>query len=89
LASAILCIVRKLNMTDDRIIVGGLGGVFRSNTVRESFIKAIRENIPNAILRGPLVGDQAILGPIIIAFRRLGLTVSEKNVRAVLDGLGE
>lgn len=89
LASAILCIVRKLNMANDRVIVGGLGGVFRSNIVRESFIKSIKENVSNAILRGPLIGDQAILGPVIIAFRRLGLTVSEKIVEEVLDGLGE
>lgn len=89
LALAISCIVKKLNMEDEKIVVGGLGGVFRSRIVKESFISTIKESVPNAILREPLIGDKSILGPIIIAFRRLGLKISEENIRLILDKLEE
>ncbi|MCX8188128.1 MAG: hypothetical protein N3F64_00275 [Nitrososphaeria archaeon] len=89
LASAILCIVKRLYMENERIVVGGLGGVFKSNIVKESFMNTIRESIPNAIVREPLIGDKAILGPIIIAYRRLGLKISEENINLILNKLGE
>jgi len=89
LALAISCIVRRLNMHDERIVVGGLGGVFRSKFVKESFFRALKRDLPNAVIREPLVGDKAILGPIIIAFRKLGLKISEERVKSMLEKLGE
>ncbi|MEM2179793.1 MAG: BadF/BadG/BcrA/BcrD ATPase family protein [Nitrososphaeria archaeon] len=89
LALAISCIVKRLGMEDERIVVGGLGGVFRSNIVKESFMHAIKESVPKAIVREPLIGDKAILGPIVIAYKRLGLKVSEENIRLILNKLEE
>lgn len=87
LALAIACIVKRLGMEGERIIVGGLGGVFRSNIVKESFMHAIKEFVPNAVIRDPLIGDKAILGPIIIAYRRLGFKISEESIRSILNKL--
>ncbi|MBS7660212.1 hypothetical protein KEJ28_06005, partial [Candidatus Bathyarchaeota archaeon] len=47
LALTALCIIKGLGMENEKIIVGGLGSVFKSKIVKENFIKTIREKAPN------------------------------------------
>ncbi|MEM3815457.1 MAG: BadF/BadG/BcrA/BcrD ATPase family protein [Candidatus Bathyarchaeia archaeon] len=85
LALTALCIIKGLGMENEKIIVGGLGSVFKSKIVKENFIKTIREKAPNIRIKEPLTGDESILGPIIMAFKKLGLKFSEEDMRAVLE----
>lgn len=85
LALTALCVIRGLDMENEKIIVGGLGSVFKSKIVKDSFLTFIRKWAPNAIVKEPLVGEESILGPIVIAFKKLKLNISEENLRVILD----
>ncbi|MCX8170704.1 MAG: hypothetical protein N3E47_01850 [Candidatus Bathyarchaeota archaeon] len=85
LALAALCIIRGLGMENEKIVVGGLGSVFKSKIVRDTFLKAVREWAPNAIVKEPLIGEESILGPIVMAFKKLGLRLSEEGIKDFLE----
>ncbi|MEM2718826.1 MAG: BadF/BadG/BcrA/BcrD ATPase family protein [Candidatus Bathyarchaeia archaeon] len=87
LALAALCIIRGLKMEDEKIIVGGLGGVFRSKIVKDTFIRTVKEGAPKAIVKEPLVEEEPILGPIIMAFRKIGLKFSEEDLKSILKSM--
>lgn len=89
LALCVLSIAKRLNMEKDEIIVGGIGGVYKSKHVRRVFHKLLEENLPNAEIREPLIGYTPILGPIIIAFKKLNIPLSEEKVESILASLSE
>jgi len=89
LALCVLSIAKRLNMEKDEIIVGGIGGVYKSKHVRRIFHKLLEENLPNAEIREPLTGYTPILGPIIIAFKKLNIPLSEEKVESILASLSE
>ena len=89
LALCVLSIAKRLNMEKDKIIVGGIGGVYKSKHVRRVFHKLLEENLPNAEIREPLTGYTPILGPIIIAFKKLNIPLSEEKVESILASLSE
>ncbi|MCD6536670.1 MAG: hypothetical protein J7K49_06560 [Thaumarchaeota archaeon] len=89
LALCVLSIAKRLNMEKDEIIVGGIGGVYKSKHVRRVFHKLLEENLPNAEIREPLTGYTPILGPIIIAFKKLNIPLSEERVESILASLSE
>jgi len=72
-----LSVIKRLNMHYEEIIVGGVGNVFKSKIIKENFMKIIKEKTPNAILREPLIDYQSLLGPIIIGFKRLGISLPD------------
>ena len=71
LASLAIVTVRKLGLAGGRVIIGGVGGVFRSRFVWNSFRRAIfSEGGLRATLRGPLYGPYPALGGMVMALRR-------------------
>ena len=89
LALATYNVAQKLDMLNESIIVGGVGSVFNSRIVRKIFEEKIRELMPKAILKEPIIGYKAILGPIIIALRRLGLSVDKNVVESIIRRIEE
>ncbi|MCC6017082.1 MAG: hypothetical protein LM582_08580 [Desulfurococcaceae archaeon] len=89
LALATYNVAQKLDMLNESIIVGGVGSVFNSRIVRKIFEEKIRELMPKAILKEPIIGYKAILGPIIIALRRLGLNVDKNVVESIIRRIEE
>ncbi|MCC6057847.1 MAG: hypothetical protein LM568_02905 [Desulfurococcaceae archaeon] len=89
LALATYNVAQKLDMLNESIIVGGVGSVFNSRIVRKIFEEKIRELMPKAILKEPIIGYKAILGPIIIALRRLGLNVDKNVVENIIRRIEE
>jgi N-acetylglucosamine kinase-like BadF-type ATPase len=89
LALATYNVAQKLDMLNESIIVGGVGSVFNSRIVRKIFEEKIRELMPKAILKEPIIGYKAILGPIIIALRRLGLSVDKNVVENIIRRIEE
>jgi len=67
----------KLGMEDSPMLVGGFGGVFKSRLVTESFEREVKLKLPHAIVRPPVTGRLALLGPAIIALREAGLSGDE------------
>ena len=89
LALATYNVAQKLDMLNESIIVGSVGSVFNSRIVRKIFEEKIRELMPKAILKEPIIGYKAILGPIIIALRRLGLNVDKNVVESIIRRIEE
>jgi len=48
-------VYEKLRVNNEEFIVGGVGSVFSSRTLRESFMDNVRNYIPSARLVEPLV----------------------------------
>jgi N-acetylglucosamine kinase-like BadF-type ATPase len=89
LALATYNVAQKLDMLNESIIVGGVCSVFNSRIVRKIFEEKIRELMPKTILKEPIIGYKAILGPIIIALRRLGLNVDKNVVENIIRRIEE
>jgi len=89
LALCVLSIAKRLNMEQDEIIVGGVGSVYKSKHVRRTFCKLLEENLPNAEIKEPLTGYAPILGPTIMAFKKLGIPISKEKVESILASLSE
>ncbi len=84
LALAVYTVAQKLDMIDEEIVVGGIGSVFKSKIVRRVFEENIRKMLRKAILKEPIIGYKAIIGPIIIALRKLGIEVNHRVVEKIM-----
>jgi N-acetylglucosamine kinase-like BadF-type ATPase len=87
LAECVLAIARGLRMENDDIIVGGVGGVFRSKIVNETFNKILRIKLPNARIRGPFIGDTPIIGPIIIALKKRDMPITTGFIDKIMKNI--
>jgi len=87
LAECVLAIARGLRMENDDIIVGGVGGVFRSKIVNETFNKILRIKLPNARIRGPFIGDTPIIGPIIIALKKRNVPITTGFIDKIMKNI--
>ncbi len=83
LALAVYNVAQKLNMVDEEIIVGGVGSVFKSKIVRKVFEENVRKMLKKAILRDPIIGYKAIIGPVIIALKRFGVGINRDVVNLI------
>jgi len=87
LASAVIAAVRRLGMAGRSVVVGGVGGVFRSRFVTNSFRrKLFSERAFRPILRGPLYGPYPALGGLILALKERGALregVAEKYFKSL------
>lgn len=84
LALTVYNVAQKLDMIDEEIIVGGVGSVFKSKIVRRVFEENIRKMLRKAILREPIIGYKAIIGPIIIALRKFGIEVNHIVIEKII-----
>jgi len=77
LALSAYAVAEKLGMVNKRIVVGGVGSVFNSSIVKETFYDWLRSRLRNAIFKPPLIGYQPIIGSVVLALRALGLNYRE------------
>lgn len=89
LALSAYSVAQKLNMIEDNIIVGGVGSVFRSKIVNKVFEENIRRWLKGAVVRKPIIGYKAVLGPIIIALRKLGIGVTQDIIERIMKNLDQ
>ncbi|UNQ73213.1 BadF/BadG/BcrA/BcrD ATPase family protein [Infirmifilum sp. NZ] len=61
-------------------VVGEVGSVFKSRTVWEAYLLELKEKIPNAIVKEPYVGSQALVGCLVYAMIKSGREVGESLV---------
>ncbi len=87
LALAAYSVAKKLGMVDQKVIVGCVGSVFRSSIVYESFITEVKKLLPRAVIRPPITGIKAVIGPIVIAMKRLGLKVNQDDIERIMKSL--
>lgn len=80
LAAAAISVARKLNVIDKKVLVGGVGNVFNSQIVREVFKEEVKRGIPRAVVLEPVIGYKAVVGPVIIALKKLGVALSKRDV---------
>jgi N-acetylglucosamine kinase-like BadF-type ATPase len=52
----------KILTEENKVIVGGVGSVFSSKALKESFLKCIKEQLPEALVTEPLVRYAPIRG---------------------------
>ncbi|MCD6301746.1 MAG: hypothetical protein J7L82_06745 [Staphylothermus sp.] len=85
LALSAISVAKKLNMEEDDIIIGGVGSVFSSSIVLETFREYIRKSLRRAIIKEPIISYKAIMGPLIIALLRIGVTITEKDLNNIIE----
>jgi N-acetylglucosamine kinase-like BadF-type ATPase len=86
LGLAAVAVARRLNIENERIIVGGVGGVFKAGEfVLKSFKATVKEGIPRAILKPPVFN--AIQGAIILGLKESGIPITEQLESRIERGL--
>jgi len=83
LANMAYAVAKKLKMDNDKIVVGGIGSVFKSRFVRSSFENEVKKLLKNAHIKEPLVGYQSLIGPIILALKEMGIREVESVVNRI------
>jgi N-acetylglucosamine kinase-like BadF-type ATPase len=68
----------KLGIANQKITVGAVGGVWKSRIVWEVFKRELKKKLPRVLFRGPV--EFPVVGSLIMAMRKKGIKVSEKNV---------
>ncbi len=89
LALAAYSVARKLDMVEERIIVGGVGSVYKSRIVRITFKEYIKKYLSKAIIKEPITGYQAVLGSIIYALRILGYRIDQAMIDKLTDNINK
>ncbi len=80
LALACYSTALKLNMVNEHMVVGTVGSVFKSKTVRSVFYCWLERRLRKAEFKQPLIGFQPIIGSAVIGFRKLGLENIEDRI---------
>jgi N-acetylglucosamine kinase-like BadF-type ATPase len=83
LALMVKAVYTKILTQEKDIVVGGVGSVFLSRILRESFSKHVKKHVPGSTLVDPLVRYAPIKGLVAILRERLNLssTIIEKVTR--------
>ncbi len=68
---------RKVGITDLQIVVGGAGGVWRSDTVWKTFKSELKKKLPRSVFRGPI--EFPVIGAIVMGMRKKGIKISETD----------
>ncbi|MCD6301834.1 MAG: hypothetical protein J7L82_07200, partial [Staphylothermus sp.] len=89
LALAAYSVAKQLNMVEEEIIVGGVGSVYNSRIVRTTFKDYLKKYIPNATIKEPLIGHQAVLGSIIYALYTLGYRIEQTLIEKLMDNINK
>jgi N-acetylglucosamine kinase-like BadF-type ATPase len=81
-----VAVAKKLNMERERIIVGCVGGVFRSGKfVCKSFERTVKDCIPQAIFKPPM--NDSIRGAIVLGLKESGVPMTRELVSKIEQGL--
>lgn len=87
LAEAAYCIAERLEMLEEPIVVGGVGGVFKSELVSNSFRNWLKPKLVRARIKDPIVGYRPAVGSVVLALKHLGFADVKEAARKVEDGL--
>ncbi|MFP3282384.1 MAG: BadF/BadG/BcrA/BcrD ATPase family protein [Caldivirga sp.] len=88
LALDAVSVAERLGMVSDSIVVGGVGSVFNSRIVWETFKEAVESRLTKATVRGPLTGQYSILGPLVMGLMKMGIRLTQREVGELLARLG-
>ncbi|NAZ27903.1 MAG: hypothetical protein GU355_01170 [Caldivirga sp.] len=88
LALDAVSVAERLGMVSDSIVVGGVGSVFNSRIVWETFKEAVKSRLTKATVRGPLTGQYSILGPLVMGLMKMGIRLTQREVGELLARLG-
>lgn len=88
-AMAIVSTYLKLNRPQS-IRISGYGGVFRSGKWYWEMVKKyVQKMVPDAFFREPYFGYEAVLGSIVITYRKHGIEVNEHDLDYLRKKLNE
>jgi N-acetylglucosamine kinase-like BadF-type ATPase len=84
-------VYEKIRVDSEEFIIGGVGSVFSSKILRESFIDNVKRYIPSSRVIEPLVKYMPIKGLLAILVEKTGLSRSliELVVKSVQEEIGE
>jgi N-acetylglucosamine kinase-like BadF-type ATPase len=88
LALDAVSVAERLGMVSDSIVVGGVGSVFNSRIVWETFKEAVESRLTKATVRGPLTGQYSILGPLVMGLMKMGIRLTQREASELLARLG-
>ncbi|WP_066796546.1 BadF/BadG/BcrA/BcrD ATPase family protein [Caldivirga sp. MU80] len=88
LALDAVSVAERLGMVSDSIVVGGVGSVFNSRIVWETFKEAVESRLTKATVRGPLTGQYSILGPLVMGLMKMGIRLTQREAGELLARLG-
>ena len=78
-------VVKRLEIKQP--VIGGVGSVFNSEIVKESFHRNIMEKVENAIIKPPMVGYKPVIGAAILALKTMGVLVEDKLVKRLMNSI--
>jgi len=83
-------VYEKIRVDSEEFIIGGVGSVFSSRILRESFMNNVRSYIPNARVIEPLVKYMPIKGLVALLVEKIGLHRSSielivKNIQVAIN----
>lgn len=87
LALDAVSVAERLGMVSDSIVVGGVGSVFNSRIVWETFKEAVESRLTKATVRGPLTGQYSILGPLVMGLMKMGIRLTQREAGELLARL--
>lgn len=86
LGLAAVAVARKLNIENERPIVGEVGGVFKAGEfILKSFRATVKKGIPRSILKPPIFN--AVRGAVILGIKECGLPLTDQLVNRIERGL--
>lgn len=88
LALDAVSVAERLGMVSDSIVVGGVGSVFNSRIVWETFKEAVKSRLTKATVGGPLTGQYSILGPLVMGLMKMGIRLTQREAGELLARLG-
>jgi N-acetylglucosamine kinase-like BadF-type ATPase len=86
LGLAVIAVARKLDMENDHVCVGTVGGVFRSGElVLHEFKNTVKQGVPRAIFLPPIYC--AIVGAALLGLKESGVVVTEEVKKKIEQNL--
>jgi len=84
-------VYEKIRVDSEEFIIGGVGSVFSSRILKESFTSSVRNYIPNARVVEPLVKYTPIKGIVALLVEKTGLSRSfiELVVKSVQEAISK
>lgn len=78
---------KKLGVEDQSLIVGGVGSVWNSRTIREVFESKVKEYLPNLQFREPV--QYPVVGALAIGLREKGIEITEEEMLNLEQDIAE
>jgi N-acetylglucosamine kinase len=76
---------RKVGITDQPIIIGGVGGVWQSSIVWGVFKDELKKKLPRVTFREPI--EFPVVGALVMGLSKKGIKISEKDADELENGI--